>query len=213
MQCLQLSVDSPLLKEQYQTIAKLIYETDPYIYPALFGSGEQGPKNASLLLPEVFERGLDPMFSRENLFVVKKEEQILGLILWHKGKLNWDPSSLLEVAAEKSLPLNPEKVMLVKKEYVDACYLNLPPEETDRIFLINVCIDANARGAGIGGFLLEHFLKEHPEIPMELAVLKRNMPAIRLYQKYGFTVTREEYGFSETSEKPRCYTMNFRISS
>ena len=70
--CRQLSETDYLSVSQYKCISELIFDTDPYIYPALFGEGSAGITNACKLLPIVFESGEDCMFRKQNLFVLYK---------------------------------------------------------------------------------------------------------------------------------------------
>ena len=205
--CFQLKKGTLLSNEQQEEIAVLIYDTDPYIYPVLFGEGEQGIARCKGILPDVFESGKDAMFLKENLFVAEYEGRIVGLVLWCKGELVWDPTALLKTAREKGIPLVEKTVRLVSKEYVESSYsANSLPEPTI-LSLINVCIEKSMRNLGIGGALMRAFIAEHAQEEMQLCVLADNLPAIKLYENCGFKAVREEEGFALINPKPLCLTM------
>ena len=185
---------------------KKIYETDPYIYPAMFGKSEDGIKTAAAVLPVVFEKKRDAMFAKSNLFGMFNGAGIAGLILWRRDGMNWSSRPLLEAAEEAGAPVIGENVELVRKEYVQARY-ETAEETSGSVSLINVCVAEDARGGGAGTFMLGRFIEEHRREILELAVLSGNRPAVRLYEKYGFKTVASVKGFSLTPEKPDCLIM------
>ena len=203
----QLSKEKSISKEQYEAISELIYDTDPYIYPVMFGDGSKGKQCAIQLLPTVFENGQDEMFSKDNLYVVERDKDVIGLILWYKGELIWNPESLLKIAEYKKIRLDKEKIELVRKEYVESCYKNNELSIRETVSLINVCVGKEMRGLGIGSMLLKSFINNHIGEEMELTVLANNAPAVKLYQKFGFKTVRKEEGFALVPKKPLCLTM------
>lgn len=207
IKCTQLSSKTILSEEQYNKIAELIFETDPYIYPVMFGTGNEGVLCAKALLPLVFESKQDSMFSKDNLFVIEKGKQIAGLILWHKGKLHWNIDALIEIASQNGIKVVKDNIEIVRKEYVEDCYVNNDLLASDTLSLINICVDKRMRGQGIGKLLLSSFIKEHANERIELTVLADNLPAIRLYKNNGFEKVSEEAGFALITPKPMCLTM------
>lgn len=201
----QLSFESQISPKQFEQISKLIYETDPYIYPALFGEG--GVDTAKILLPSLFETGEDAMFRKDNLFLLydRSSGDVAGLILWISGSLTWNEEFFLKKAAESEIALSDEQVKLVKAQYVGARY----SEETkDQISLINICVDSNQRGMGLGRLMLDEFICQHSESDMNLCVLLDNESAIALYKRCGFQEVRKSRGFSLSTEKPLCLDMH-----
>lgn len=60
----------------------------------------------------------------------------------------------------------------------------------DECELFNIAVDASLRGMGTGGALLEAVLfyaKMHGAVQIWLEVRESNEPAIKLYEKYGFS--------------------------
>ena len=204
--CAQLTAGDLLMPEQYEEISRLIFETDPYLYPAIFGEGDKGEQKAIDILPSVFESGKDAMFAKNNLFVLFNKERVIGLILWCDKGMKWDSQVLLDIANEKGIEIEKENIARVQSEYVDSRYSD--EKQTQKLIsLINVCVDRNFRGVGAGTYMLECFVNEHFEEPMELAVLADNSPGIRLYQRFGFRIEQEVDGFSLSPEKPKCMIM------
>ena len=206
LKCRQLSKQMALTNKQYIAIAQLIYETDPYIYPAMFGNGEIGLKNASVLLSHILRQGSDPMFNLDNIYAIEQTEEIMGIILWHKGKLTWNCSELQEFAKKFEVSLNEKHLEKVKQEYFKKQYYSDFVQENS-LSIINMCVEQRARGHGVGSVLLEHFIKEYNPVDMKLCVLKENIAALNLYRKFGFVIEKKMEGFSISSDKPKCYEM------
>ena len=192
--CKQLRNDTPLGSDRLREIAELVYNTDPYIYPAMFASRDE----ALAMIPAMFA-ARDPMFSLENLYVAEDGGRILGLILWIKGPMAWD-TRVYDACMAVAGRAPSEHIGLVVREYFSA-YRN---QARDVISLINVC--AAIPGQGIGSALLEAFLRDHPD-PCELYVLADNAAAIRLYERAGFQVAERLTGFSVEQTKPDCLRM------
>lgn len=201
----QLHSDSIISKEQYERISELIYDTDPYIYPAMFG--ENGKETAIQLLPTVFENNQDAMFNKENLYIFKecKSDDIVGIILWVRGILDWDVKRFLTIAKNQNIDLPEENVWKVSNQYVDVRYDTQLEKET--ISLINICISAEYRSLGLGRLMLNEFMHQHTGEAMELCVLEDNESAVRLYSNCGFVRKRTSDGFSLTEMKPVCLEM------
>lgn len=196
---LQLNDSFELNEEQLREIACLIYDTDPYIYPALFGKRN----NAIRLIPPLIVCKQDSMFRLSNMYVAIIKNQIKGLILWKDGKMQWSPGILCQLAKELHIEISRD-IDYVSEMYMDRYNL----EERQRsISLINMCVSEDARGLRIGTQLLNSFIKEHTEKDIRLCVLKDNKTAIRMYQTSGFCVVEEFKGFSLNPIKPDCFEM------
>ena len=209
--CITLAAGDPLSPEQYSDIAQLIYDTDPYIYPALFGEGSEGRSNAVRLISALLQSNADIMFAKKNLFVLCMGTEITGLILWYKGCMNWNPNALLQAADHMGIVLNRENVIKVSREYIDNRYTDSDADENQTLALINVCIKSDLRSCGAATYMMDCFLANHGKEKMELTVLADNTPAVNLYKKSGFFVVRESDGFSLSEPKPRCLSMKKNV--
>ena len=136
------------------------------------------------------------------------EEEIVGLILWVKGKLQWNPGVLCEVLRNLGIE-SPEYLNEVYSQYLSRYDST---DNYEKISLLNVCVDRKKRNTGIGRRLLMSFLEKHPKEDMELCVLKDNEGAVKLYQDCGFLVVEEYPGFSTNPIKPKAVGMT-RVSN
>ena len=173
-------------------IGELIYRTDDYIYPDMFGS----ETIAAEVIPELLRSGADPMFSLDNLFVCEYAGEPVALILWCQGQLDWSAEPLRKVLRAQGHAL-PPNLDAVEREYVSGYGAE---ERKEVISVLNVCVDPQMRGSGVGKRIFKAFLREHAQTPMELCVLSDNEAAIRLYESCGFRVCGEEPAYP--SEKP-----------
>ena len=189
---------STLSRENYRELADLVYDTDPYIYPAMFGSRE----NARLLIPRLF-RGGDAMFRTENCFVAIRQRRIVGLLLWKKGRLRWFPEPLKRLAAENGVEISPH-LDAAAREYV-SMYAEEDREEL--VSLINLCVDRELCGQGIGRAIMEHFFAEKHGQSYELCVLADNKNAVHLYCALGFKPVEYYDGFSVQGPPPTAIRM------
>lgn len=76
----------------------------------------------------------------------------------------------------------------------------------DSCRLAGMCLNPDARGAGIGRQLLEHTLtaaRARGDRAMVLEVINQNAPALALYRRTGFTTVRQLLGFSAPAFESR----------
>ena len=206
IKCMQLNNDYALSGENYNIIAELIYDTDPYIYPAMFGDGEEGKEIAVSVLADLYKTDRDSMFCLKNLFIALIEDRIVGIILWYKGILNWKYGELLKSSKKQNISLDKGNLEIVQEKYFSENY----SEDTSidqAISIINVCVDRNYRGLGIGKIMLNSFINSHKGEEIKLCVIADNENAVKLYRNKGFTIEKEFDGFSLCEKKPRCYDM------
>ena len=176
--------------EQLKDIAGLIYDTDPYIYPSLFGDKEEAVK----IFPEIILSN-DNMFCYDNMYVADSDGKYIGLILWHRGSFQWNTDPFVKAGGKT------KNLLEVKSRYFDS-YMKVPD---DMVSLINVC--TSVRGKGIGKALLYSFFQSVSG-PYELFVLADNKPALKLYQDVGFKITGEINGFSLDHRVLPCFKMS-----
>lgn len=60
----------------------------------------------------------------------------------------------------------------------------------------NVCVRKEFRSKGVGSYMISKLLEEVGNQDIQLTVLKDNIPAIKLYEKFGFKIIEEfpDYG-------------------
>ena len=174
-------------------IYDLIYKTDPYIYPSLFGSIEVCRQVLSL----VFEKNTDIMFNYSNLFVALSGGQIIGLILWNKGGMKWDNKII-----SASFIINGIEF---PETYQDVCDTYFTQYDTDQdgehVEIVNCCVSEGYRNKGIGKMLLRAFLDWRKEKYISLYCLADNHAGIKLYEGQGFKNTKKVNAYTPTKDK------------
>jgi len=181
--------DRECSSENLEEISGLIYDTDPYIYPAMFSSREEAVTIISKMICSS-----DSMFNLENMYVAYSDRSIIGLVLWHRGSFSWEAGLYVSCGGHS------QYIHEVRERYFSN-YADIP---SDTVSLINVC--TSVRNKGVGNILLESFLNTVSG-PYELYVLADNKPAIRLYEKHGFHVVESSNGFSIDRQDLLCYKM------
>ena len=209
----QIKNKQSLSPDQKREIAELIFDTDSFIYPALFAGNRDPKENARQLIPHLLEKETDTMFCKDNLFACYYKDQIIGLILWVRGELFWDYKQFVQEAVSIGINLSPKNVEAVSNAYIGNRYTSVKENEETKISLINVCVNESFRGKGIGSFLMDSFIRQHSEEAMELCVLKENDSAVQLYLRKNFAITNESPGFSLEEEKPVCYEMHRKATN
>ena len=192
-----LTVSRVVKTDNFEKIAELIYITDPYLYPDLFGSLEQAKKLLPVLL-------LDPKstFYYKYLYVAKLDNEIVGVVSIVPDKVEWKFNIIRMAYLECGFTMN-EAVHEVNKYFEDTF---------NRIgvcsSVCNVCVDSNCRGQGIGSFIVQKLIATVGSNNIELSVLKDNVAAVKLYTKFGFIIVKECYEYGGY-QKPKvlCYSM------
>lgn len=201
----QLRGEDELSDSQYCDIAKLIYDTDGFIFPALFTGCEDPRKTAERVFSLALKTGTDHLFNKDNVFVCFDNEKIVGMILWYCGAMEWNYEELIQLASEAGANLKHEIVENINNSFFEDDK-EMNPSDTITLSYVSVC--NSMRGRGIGSFMLNNFIASHEKSAMELCVLKDNKAAIKLYENKGFIIESEYNGYSQTPIKPVCYRMH-----
>lgn len=171
-------------------IARLIYQTDPYIYPYWFNNDEE--EAIKVLVPLIQEEGF--IFYYENFYVAYDKElnKILGVVsaIDPTTNLDYDYSSLEMVNNQYSFTVNNYLKELIK-EVVEKKYM----------YLVNVAVDVHYRSRRIGSRLLKYFIEQMHEAGFEeigFDCLMHNLRAKNLYHSLGFKEVSEGIGFDGT---------------
>ena len=183
--------DRRLSDGQLKEIAGLIYDSDPYIYPAMFASRE----DAEAVLPKMIRAG-DPMFGQENLFTAMEGRQVAGVLVWTRGPLFWN-KKIYEKCGGASAHI--DRVMA---EYF-SLFAETPP---DTASLIRLSVRPDRQGQGIGSRLTDAFFEEEKG-PYQLYALSGNTEAIPFFRDKGFSIRETRPGFSLDYRALPCYWM------
>ena len=168
-------------------IANGIYGTDPYIYPAWYGSPAEF---ADAIAPRMSTKGF--VFHYDNLYIAKysNRHEPVGVlcILTPQTDLNF---------GYKKLRKQNERVIdeYIKPSIKDA--LNLPK---NIVYGMALCVHSFEREHGVGEQLLRYAfndLKKKGYSGIQLDCLRDNIPALCLYHKLGLEIISEGFGFKK----------------
>ncbi len=183
--------ERPLSDAQLKETAGLIYDTDLFIYPAMFHSRQE----AVNIIPKMIRAG-DQMFKNENLFVAMDGAKVAGVLLWMRGPLQWD-KKIYEKCGGKS-----EHIDRVVMEY-----FNLFAEaKANMTTMVRISVKKELQRKQIGSQLMDTFLAEEKG-PYQLFVLSDNAGAISFFQGKGFRIRETRPGFSLDYQVPPCFWM------
>ena len=171
-------------------IARLIYQTDPYIYPFWFHDDEE--EAVRVLVPLLQEPGF--IFYYENFYVAYDRylNKILGIVsaIDPTTDLDYDYSMLEMVNHQYEFTVNHYLKELIK-EVTEKKYM----------YLVNVAVDVHYRSRRIGSRLLKYFIEQMHEVGFEeigFDCLMHNLRAKNLYHSLGFKEVAEGIGFDGT---------------
>ena len=176
--------------DNMEDIAKLIYQTDPYIYPYWFNDNLD--EAIKVLVPEIKTPGF--IYNYENCYVAYDLEakKIVGLVcaIDPTTDLNYDYSRLRSVNDKYKFTID-NYVKAIVDEVIEKKYM----------YLVNVSVDVEYRSHRIGSRMLEYFIEQmhaagFDEIGFDC--LMHNLRAKNLYHSLGFKEVSEGFGFDGT---------------
>ncbi len=176
---------------------KMIFQTDPYIYPALFLN------EINTISVLMYLKGISgDLFSVDNIYLATEAGRNLGLICAYNKRFFSSYDNWCEAFSKAKISI-PSTFTKAYYEYIDT----LQKEKQRGLYISNVCVTPELRGQSVGYKMLLRFLENQNAEEVSLDVLKENQNAINLYKRLGFIVEDEFDGFSLDSVKPRCYHM------
>lgn len=172
--------------DDFSQVARLIYETDNYVFPHFF---KDSKSTAMAILPYMIET--DTIYNMNNIYVAELEGQIIGIMVINESPLKINIGAYVD-AFERAGAMIDADFERVLKEYF------LPLEnESEGYFIPSFCIDKLFRGHGVGGTLLECVLEGlDPSKDIYLDCLSENRGALAIYTAHGFEKLLEYSGFT-----------------
>lgn len=176
--------------DNMEEIAKLIYDTDPYIYPFWFEKDEK--KCIDFFREKILEEGF--IFNYNNLYVAYDStiNRIVGVIcaIDKSVNLNYDYDKLKNINDNYKITIN---------EYIKPILDEVEEFDDETIYIPNVCIDKNLRGKKIGTKLLGYYISQMEKVgynKFALDCLLHNLQAKNLYHSMGFREMKLISGFT-----------------
>lgn len=172
-------------------IAKIIYATDPYIFPFWFGCED----DAILPLHSLIHT-TGTIFSLDSLYVAWEiwSRKILGVIvaISSRSDLFYDYGPLKQTNDHYRFAI---------ERYVEPSVRSVQKSTPDTMTILDCCIAPDFRGQGLGKRLLGEFMtaaESHGFRRFELDCLAGNQPALALYHGLGFQDVKPGIGFDGT---------------
>lgn len=185
--------------DDLETIGKLLFYTDPFIYPAFFGSAD----NAARVMKEAINRE-SYCFSPDNVFCAFYNDKPVAIICKNPdGAYKWEYKEWQELFDLAKIDI-PNTFDDVAKYYFE-------PMNQERlkgyVYILAVCVSTEMRQKRVGTELLKRFLELHPCNKVLLDTLEENTAGIALYKKAGFTEQEHYWGYSLVKPHPCCVRM------
>ena len=179
-------------KENKEEIARLMYNTDPYIFPYWF---KKVDKCVGTLVEMMEDE--NNVFNYKNIIVAEIENKIVGFLLsLKKDKNKGFYDKWTRVNEEYSVAINDyvKKIEEYKKE--------------DCVYIALTCVNKDYRRRHVALKMFEYLFAKNGNKIYKIDVLKDNIPAIKLYEKLSFSIEETIKGFNgKCEEKPVVYTM------
>ena len=174
-------------------VAKLIYLTDPYVYPNWFDSIDDGIKVISHMID------LPTLYNRKNITVaVMPNGVIAGVIVSKQTPFVEDRQYISQ--AFKLANVKEDK----RTQEVFEAYYSKMGDADDGYYIANVAVDSAYRNCGIATSMLKVVLEQKKLCSLECVIA--NNVAWNLYQKLGFKIAFEYPGVHGVP----CYKMYYK---
>ena len=179
--------------DDFNQVAKLIYLTDPYVYPGWFDGIEDGIK----VIREMIN--LPTIYNKENITVaVMPDGFISGIVVAKQAPFKEDVNYIKQ-AFELA-----ETTLDERTDFVFNAYYGKMGESEDGYYIANVAVDENYRKRGIAAAMMNHVMSKRDFCTLECVVA--NAGSWRLYQRLGFKIAFEYPGVYDIP----CYKMYFK---
>lgn len=183
-----------------EEVARLIYQTDRYIYPFWRTKIDDF---VELVAPHMDEKGF--IFNRRNIYVARKtsSNQPLGILVALDSETNLDFNYAVFDDESSKFVINNYLMEVIKTRQT------IPKSS---ILIINFCVAPNMRGYGIGSNLFYEYIwrmRARGINAFQLDCLQDDELTVQMYKKMGFVITDDtKYGFDGTDDSQvKTYTM------
>ena len=174
-------------------IAKLIYLTDPYIYPNWFDSIDDGIKVIRQMID------LPTLYNKENITVAATHDgYIAGIIVSKQAPFTEDIAHI-----RRAFELADVKIDN-RTDFVFNTYYSKMGAMEDGYYIANVAVDDKYRKRGIAASMMKYILRNTDYSTLECVVA--NAGSLRLYQRLGFKIAYEYPGVHGIP----CYKMFYK---
>lgn len=180
------------------SVARLLYHADPYIYPSAFGDNES---YAARVITYLINNSIS-VFRKSNIYIAEYDGHVVGaLILLKDDNISDIDTEALSSKFDK-LPNTFEHAV---NEHFNKSKNSL---EKDALYICTLCVDPKVRRKHIAKKMIGELILDNIEKDFTLHVLKTNKTAIELYEKCGFVAEDKIIeGYSSDGPRPEVYKM------
>lgn len=168
--------------DDFESVAAIVYQTDDFIFPYLFGKNEKAIKRIAKLV--ALEKN---PFSYLRSYIDVTEQNVIRGILTEEQANNHNKANQDYMNAF-SIPF------LIGLFFKQALFFPIFQHKfTTGTYIQTLTVDAKHRGKGIGSALLKNAIKRaqvNNNGPLFLDVAIKNKVALTLYQKHGFIINK-----------------------
>lgn len=164
-----------------EAVAGLIYDTDAYLFPFLFGS-----RATALPVLRQLVALTDNSFSHRYIQVSAAGAAVQGILIGYDHRTIDKQKEAADF--KRVLPVL-DQLLLVPKFWILSPFMD-KSDVTGR-YIQNVCVVPAARGQGIGSQLIRHFCQSKPT-DVWLDVELQNKGALSLYERLGFRIASKK---------------------
>ena len=166
--------------DDFSLVARFIYRSDDYIYPAWFGSEEIGAR----VIAEMIRR--PTVYRKEHIKVAVSAGKIVGMIVSCASPLEMTESDLEAAFFAAGVPCDLRTHETFEDYYKEMC------EERAGYYVANIFVEEGSRRHGVAAALLAAAVEGKPLCFLEC--VKENFGALDLYRKLGFLIEKEYLG-------------------
>ena len=174
--------------QKLEETGRLLFLTDPEIYPTAFGSAQNAGKAFVYLTKEK-----NGMFATRNILVALVDDTVCGVLVACNGA-EWKKGTLKRVFGIAGLPV-PEGASDAEENY----FVYEAEHETGD-YVLCLCVAPQYRKQGIASALLKKYRADKTHVSLEC--LSDNASALSLYLSVGFCVEKEYFGYSAPGMPP-----------
>lgn len=171
-----------LTRGQLSEAGRVLYLTDPEIYPTAFGSED----DVAAVFPYLSEEK-DGLFAPENILAALEDDRVCGVLVACNGA-KWEKGALDRAFSEAGLQA-PDGAADAEEKY-----FAYEAEHETGDYVLCLCVSPEFRNKGIARKLLKSYLADKERVTLEC--LADNAAALALYRSEGFKDVKEYYGYS-----------------
>ncbi len=162
-------------------VAELIYDTDEYLFPFLFGTRDRAlPVLRNLVTLE------HNAFSHRYIQVYDEGGEVQAILIGYNHR---EIAKDAEEADFKRVLSSFAQILMVPKYWILQPFMD--KSDVTGYYIQNVCVAAEHRGKGIGSVLIRNFCEAH-DTDVWLDVELGNKAARQLYERLGFSIASKK---------------------